>query len=314
METWSRSEFSNAPPGLKNGWFVTYLAFFDLQRTLTYDTTVSILISMGVALLVLFAVTVNVPLSLIAILTITCIIFVSISILIVLGWKLNILESIAISLAIGLSVDFSLHYAVNYNMCPDKSSRKTCVINALSMMAAPSLMAAITTGASGLFMLPSVVLPYIQIGIFLIVVSSVSWIYASFFQMSVLYRYGPENDYGQFSYPKWKILLNLFRKRGWCKRETPDGKKTPFRSLFKRCKSNPTYSAHEMDNLDGGKKQDYDRTRSESFSHSTVPSGTLKPMKRVFYSMEQIPSGASSVTFIHEEESERHPGNTYVEI
>lgn len=310
MDTWSRTEFNSAPAGMKNGWFVTYLAFYDLQRTLTQDTAVSIFISMFVALFVLFAVTINVPLSLVAILTITCIIFVSVSVLIVLGWKLNILESIAISVAIGLSVDFSLHYAVNYKLCADKTNRKTCVVHSLSMMAAPSLMAAITTGASGLFMLPSVVLPYIQIGIFLVVVSVVSWIYATFFQMSLLYKYGPQNDYGQFSYPTRNAVMKFVRH---FTRKPCDGDKS-FRSLFRRCKSNPIYSVHEMENLDQTKKPDAERLRSESFSHFNAPSRVTKNTRRLSYSLEQIPSGASSVTFIHDDEYERSNANTYVEM
>lgn len=313
VENWTRSEMSTAPPGLKNGWFITYLAFYDLQRTLTQDTAVSILISMSIALFVLLAVTVNVPLSLIAILTITCIIFVSVSFLIILGWKLNILESIAISLAIGLSVDFSLHYAVNYKLSVDKSNRKSCVIHALSMMAAPSLMAAITTGASGLFMLPSVVLPYIQIGIFLIVVSSVSWMYATFFQMPLLYRYGPQNNYGQFLYPKLGNLTNSLRKRTTLFRKTDCENGKSFKSLFHRYKPNPIYSVHEMKNLDRNKKPDADLIRAESSSTSTAPVDTLKPVQKLSYSLEQIPSGASSVTFIHDDEYERK-ANTYVEV
>ncbi|XP_065203153.1 protein dispatched isoform X2 [Planococcus citri] len=308
VDTWSRTEFSTAPPGLKNGWFVTYLAFYDLQRTLTQDTAISILISMFVALVVLFVVTINVPLSLVAILTITCIIFVSVSALIVLGWKLNILESIAISVAIGLSVDFSLHYAVNYKLCMDKTNRKTCVVHALSMMATPSLMAAITTGAAGLFMLPSVVLPYIQIGIFLIVVSVVSWIYATFFQMSILYRYGPQNDYGQFSFPTKDALIRVLRE--WFVRNPSAGGKW-FRSLFRRCQtSNPMYSVHEMENLSKIKKPDNERHRSESFSHFNAPSRMTRSTRRLSYSLEQIPSGASSVTFIHDDECDRNNMNT----
>lgn len=269
---------------------------------------------MFVALVVLFAVTFNVPLSLIAILTISCIIFVSISILILFGWKLNILESIAISLAIGLSVDFSLHYAVNYKLCADKTNRKICVTHSLSMMAAPSLMAAVTTGASGLFMLPSIVLPYIQIGIFLVVVSSVSWIYASFFQMSILYRYGPQNHYGQFAYPKvWLAFSSLWERL--CSRRSTGGRQT-FKSLFRRYKPKPIYSVHEMENLDRLKKGETDRSRCGGSTLVVTPACSLKPAKRLSYSMEQIPSGASSVTFIHDEDCERSHSNqnTYVEM
>jgi protein dispatched 1 len=50
-------------------------------------------------------------------------------------------------------------------------------------------------------MLPSNVLAYIQIGIFLVVVMTVSWVYATFFLMSLLSLIGPEFGFGQFQYP-----------------------------------------------------------------------------------------------------------------
>ncbi|XKL62300.1 hypothetical protein PGB90_002133 [Kerria lacca] len=181
-------------------------------------------------------------------------------------------------------------------------------------MAAPSLMAAITTGASGIFMIPSIVLPYIQIGIFLIVVSLVSWIYATFFQMSLLYRYGPQNNYGQFSYPNVKIIFNRFRGRLFPPKSNENRKS--FKSFFCPYKSNnPVYSIHELKNLSNqNKKNKSKHIRSESFSHMAAPISNLKPIKRVSNSLEQIPSGASSVTFVHEDDYERHIGNTYVEI
>ena len=37
----------------------------------------------------------------------------------ILGWELNILESVVITLAIGLSVDFTLHYGIMYKLAVD---------------------------------------------------------------------------------------------------------------------------------------------------------------------------------------------------
>ena len=52
----------------------------------------------------------SIRLSVLAILTVFLIILSTIATLVLLGWELNILESVIITLAIGLSVDFSLHY------------------------------------------------------------------------------------------------------------------------------------------------------------------------------------------------------------
>lgn len=84
------------------------------------------------------------------------------AILVLLGWRLNVLESVAVTTAIGLSVDFSLHYGTIYRQSNDEN-RQAAVVFTLNRMGGPTLMAALTTGAAGIFMLPSSVLPYIQV-------------------------------------------------------------------------------------------------------------------------------------------------------
>lgn len=87
-------------------------------------------------------------------------------------------------------------------MCAENESREACVMHALSLMSGPILMAALTTGAAGAFMMPSAVLAYIQIGVFLIVVMVVSWLYSTYFLLCLLSIAGPERNFGQMSYPK----------------------------------------------------------------------------------------------------------------
>lgn len=202
VEEWMNKQLMSAPTSMKRGWFVSDLEFYDLQNVLSQGTVAAIGISMGLALVVLLVATLNILTSFYAILTITCSIFVIMAILVSLGWKLNVLESIAISTAIGLAVDFSLHYTVHYRLCPTSDNRVKSTRYALANMVGPSLMAATTTGAAGAFMMPSIILPYIQIGIFLITVMSVSWLYATFYLGSLLAVAGPENQFGQFHYSK----------------------------------------------------------------------------------------------------------------
>nr|CAD7205354.1 unnamed protein product [Timema douglasi] len=71
-----------------------------------------------------------------------------VAILVLLNWKLNVLESIAISVAIGLAVDFSLHYSVHYRICPEGDDREYAVSYAISRMGGPTAMAALTTAAA----------------------------------------------------------------------------------------------------------------------------------------------------------------------
>lgn len=107
---------------------------------------------------------------------------------------------------LGLAVDFSLHYAVSYKayVSENKIDR---VKAALREMGGPTLMAAITSGAAGALMLPSRVLAYIQIGVFLLLVMGTSWIYATLFLCSMLAVIGPSSQFAQFRYSRYVLLV-----------------------------------------------------------------------------------------------------------
>lgn len=282
VENWMQEQLKTAPKGMGRGWFVSELRFYDLQKELASSTIYGIMLSMGLALAVLLFSTLNILISFYAILTITCSIFVTIAILVLLGWKLNILESVAISTAIGLAVDFSLHYSVNYRLCPMGlvNNRQAATSFALSNMAGPALMAAITTGAAGACMLPSLILPYIQIGIFLVIVMSVSWLYATFFLGSLFATIGPQNHFGQFSYSN---LCQTF-------------KGNPSRD---RTRSQPTNSSisdtHELEMLTDQSL----KTISQSLQKSSKGNGA-NPNRGL---SDQSPSATSAITIVMADEN-----------
>lgn len=200
VERWLAEQLQSAPESMRGAFFVSELDFFDLQHTLSQGTWIAICVSMAIALVVLFLVTFNLLVSLFAILAVTLTICTTVAVLVLLGWELNVLESVAVSTAIGLAVDFSLHYGVHYQMAPEQT-RGEATRFALSRMMGPTIMAALTTAAAGAFMLPSNVLAYIQIGTFLVIVMTTSWLYSTFFLMSVLYVMGPQHGFGQFRWP-----------------------------------------------------------------------------------------------------------------
>lgn len=191
IESWSSKEMNSAPAGMRNGWFVSYLSLYDLQMSLYSGTFSAIAISLCASFGVVAASTLNVVLSIAAALTITSIISVTIAVLVLMGWKLNLLEAVSVSLTIGLAVDFTLQYIINYRSSPEKGSRDNCVSYALSMMSGPTFMAALTTAGAGAFMIPSIILPYHQIGLLMVVLMVVSWLYSSFFLMALLSVIGP---------------------------------------------------------------------------------------------------------------------------
>lgn len=207
VEQWFKEAISTAPPGMQNAWFISELNFFDLQQTLSEGTLFAICIAMVASLVVLLLVTMNILVSIFAVVTVTLTILSTIAFLVLLGWKLNVLESISVSTAIGLAVDFTLHYGVSYRISP-QLDRESATRFALSRMLGPTAMAAITTGVAGAFMIPSKVLAYIQIGKFLMIVMSISWLYATLFFISLLNVFGPQHGFGQFNRPKFSNREN----------------------------------------------------------------------------------------------------------
>lgn len=191
VENWFGDMLKSAPKALKSGWFTSELGFYDLQHTLSTGTLIGAIIAIISSLIALLLFTMSLRVSLYAILTVIFTILSSIAALVLLKWKLNILESIAVNTAIGLGIDFVLHYALNYQMS-EKRDRQSATQCALSHMIGPTLMAAITTATAGIFMIFSSVLAYIQIGLFLLIVMSISWLYATFFFTSLLWTMGPE--------------------------------------------------------------------------------------------------------------------------
>lgn len=99
-----QDQLLSAPGGMRHGWFISKLEFYELQRTLHEGTIWAMGVSLTLALIVLALVTLNPLVSLYAIISIGAAIVVTVAILVLLGWKLNVLESVAISTAIGMYI------------------------------------------------------------------------------------------------------------------------------------------------------------------------------------------------------------------
>ncbi|XP_064490316.1 protein dispatched homolog 1-like isoform X2 [Ornithodoros turicata] len=203
VENWVSKETKGAPPGMRNGWFTSELEFYDLQSSLSRGTLVAMGVAVSVSFVALLMTTLNLLISLYAIITIAFIIFTTVGSLVLLGWKLNVLESITVSVAIGLAVDFTIHYGVAYRLS-SQEDRESSVIQSLSRIGSPVAMAAFTTFLAGALMFPSVVLAYLQVGTFLMLVTGVSWTYSTFFFQSLLSLAGPQRGHLQLDYPSFR--------------------------------------------------------------------------------------------------------------
>ncbi|CAH0728955.1 unnamed protein product, partial [Brenthis ino] len=246
VENWTRKELGDAPPGMKCGWFLSDLQFYDLQGTLAGGTVIAMMLSAGLGFIVLIPSTFSCIVSVSALLAMIFSSTVTIAILVLSGWKLNVLESVAISTSAGLAVDFSLHYALSYtNASGTKSTR---VKFALSASSGPTAAASLTSGFAGIFLLRSNLLPYSQIGTFLTLIMSVSWIYATFFLCALL------NVFGQSS-----------------SKDPPTEERKSISRVSSICSVVPNLESHELEHL-----ADSNRTNiTHSHSPSSVSATTV---------------------------------------
>ncbi|XP_055677193.1 protein dispatched [Lutzomyia longipalpis] len=301
VEDWLKGELEAAPPGMRDGWFISELDFYDLQDTLSQGTLLAIFMAMGVALLVLLLVTLNILISFYAIVTVTLTIFTTVATLVLLGWKLNVLESVAVTTAIGLAVDFSLHYGVHYRLCPDPD-RESSVRFALMRMIGPTSMAAVTTGIAGALMLPSHLLAYIQIGIFLLVVMTISWFYATFFLTSLLRVVGPQYGFGQFRYPSLRIRDTAKSGKNGQNHEGTGSRDAGQRAVSEQLLSASSSAAGDFA---GSESHELDSLTSNSIIKPPTTLEYSRPInfdrafkKKFSYPREQSPSTASAITVV----------------
>lgn len=187
----------SAPDGLRRGFFVSYLDFYDLQYSLASVIPLSTGLAVVVAACVALLVTLNLLVTVYAMLTVLMSICVTVAALVCLGWRLNVVESLTVSVAAGLSVDFVLHHAVAYCLAASQTSRQVRVKTAARVVSSPVAMSAVTTFVVGLCITPSTILAYCQIGMFLMILVGVSWFFATFFFQALLFVAGPRGNFTQ---------------------------------------------------------------------------------------------------------------------
>ena len=196
---------NKAPPGLKNGYVTSmgYFYFYDLQKSIANGTYYSIILSLSVAFVVMLLTSLNVLITIYALITITLAIAATIASLVFMGWELNIIESVTISLAVGLSIDFTIHYGVAYRLS-NEINQKDRVRESFARVGSAVVMAALTTFLSGATMMPSHIMGYRELGIFLMLVMTFSWFFATFFFQSLCRLAGPKGTFCQIPLPSLK--------------------------------------------------------------------------------------------------------------
>lgn len=245
VENWTQHELKAAPSGMQCGWFLSDFQFYDLQKTLASGTVIALILSATLGFIVLVPATLSLIISASALAAMIFSATVTIAILVLNGWKLNILESVAISTSAGLAVDFNLHYALTFASANGpKSARVKC---ALTSSSGPTAAAALTTGFAGIFLLRSNLLPYSQIGSFLALIMVVSWTYATFFLCSLFHLVGPNSL-----------------------KDTPTEERKSVSRVSSVCSGVPNLESHELEHLADSNRTNLTLSRSPSNASATT--------------------------------------------
>ncbi|XP_017273145.1 protein dispatched homolog 2 isoform X1 [Kryptolebias marmoratus] len=198
--TWFNKEMSGAPPGLENGWFISQLALFDLQQSLSSETLLVAGFSVALTFVLFLSTTWNIPLSVYATVAVGGSVFVTIGLLVLLEWQLSGVEALFISSAAGLSVDFVANYCISYSLAPH-SDKIGKVAHATKKMGCPVATVSAAFFFVGVAMLPATVLHFRKTGIFLFLVKCVACGFATFFFQSLCCFFGPRENCGTVALP-----------------------------------------------------------------------------------------------------------------
>ncbi|KAL6730972.1 hypothetical protein Aduo_001888 [Ancylostoma duodenale] len=168
-----------------NGWWVTEWSlistWYDLQRSIVSDVRSSVIVSVSVV--ALFAVLQLKMQAVAAVISCVCIIACSVGAVTLLGWVIGVLEAVILVLVVGLSFDYTLHYGAALPKSGCKSHR---IQRAANLAVVPVSLSAMTSFLAGASMLFSVTHAFSQVGVFLIVITLSSWIYATFLFLPLL--------------------------------------------------------------------------------------------------------------------------------
>jgi len=220
-EVWVGGNRDLSGTGLDEGWAISQLTLYDVQMSLADGVKQTLGVSMATAFVVLLATTMNLPITVAGMLCIGGILGSTIAILIGEGWKLSILESIVFSVAVGLSVDFCVHYSWSILMSIKEGKGKREIVMRALVQVGPSILmvrrgwgymserksgtrkagrlnlfssfplthtpqGAATTMVAGFVLLMCETLFFLRFGVFLIVCMGMSWIWSTFFLMTLV--------------------------------------------------------------------------------------------------------------------------------
>uniref|UniRef100_A0A915DXN3 SSD domain-containing protein n=1 Tax=Ditylenchus dipsaci TaxID=166011 RepID=A0A915DXN3_9BILA len=123
------------------------------------------------------------------------------------GWEIGVLEGVILVLVVGLSFDYTLHYGASV---PDKGCAMHRIQTSVQKATVPVTMAAFSSILAGSIMLLAQTHAFFQVAVFLVVSTSMSFLFATFFFLPLLYIFLPsQNEYCKKCDKTQRSLLQL---------------------------------------------------------------------------------------------------------
>ncbi|ULT90733.1 hypothetical protein L3Y34_008803 [Caenorhabditis briggsae] len=152
--------------------------FYDIVSQLRSSSFVSVTISLGICLIVIVVCTRVINLSILSSMVIFFVILWTVASLIMLGWKLSVVESTILIITIGLSFDYTLHYVVAIRDAKFVSASEK-VSSAHSTAGVACAFGSLTLFLAGLPLLFTQTASFYQIGTMLVILGITSLFGAS---------------------------------------------------------------------------------------------------------------------------------------
>jgi len=140
-----------------------------------------LLITAGVAVVVLFIATRNLTVLLAALFSIVGAVTSTVGTVCLFGWELNFLEFIIISLSVGLSIDYAIHLGVAFKCTDKEGDGKARIRETLMRVGGAVTMASLTTFLAGASIAPAQTDSFHRMGAFMMLVMVYAWIYSILF-------------------------------------------------------------------------------------------------------------------------------------
>lgn len=161
--------------------------WFDLQKSIISDCKSSVIISFIVVFI--FAAMILKFKTLLAMISMISIVVSTVGIVVALGWEIGVLEAVILVLVVSLSFDYTLHFGASMN---SEGCAEHRIQESLKKTLYPVSMAALSSILAGSILLFSKTHAFFQVSVFLIISATISFTFATFMFLPLLYFFIPK--------------------------------------------------------------------------------------------------------------------------